>query len=234
MRSRPLIAAVVAAAALVSAGSAPAAIHVPATQRLAVILVAHQAYAAPNLDARVVQLVPATTPITHEQTVLPVLGHHRGSQGVTWLLVRLPGRPNGHTGWIRGPGTRQSHTQYAIVVDLRHRKVSVYHKGAVVKQFSVVVGRPSAPTPPGPYFVEESLAITPGYPGGPYALALSARSNVYSEFDGGPGQIAFHGVFGIGGTPGTAVSHGCVRVESGDMAWLGTHIHNGVPVRIVT
>jgi lipoprotein-anchoring transpeptidase ErfK/SrfK len=186
------------------------------------------------VDARVVQFVPATTPITHEQTVLPVLGHHRGPQGVTWLLVRLPGRPNGHTGWIRGPGTRQSHTAYGLVVDLGHRQVDVYHRGVVVKRFSVVIGRPSAPTPTGAYFVEESLAIIPGYPGGPYALALSARSNVYSEFDGGPGQIAFHGVYGIGGVPGTAVSHGCVRVDSADMAWLGTHIHNGVPVRIVS
>ena len=233
MRPRLLIAVAAAAAALVSAGSSPAAVHVPATQRLAVILVAHPAYSAPNLDARVVQIVPATTPITHERTVLPVLGHHRGPEGVTWLLVRLPGRPNGHTGWIRGPGTKKAHTTYAIVVDLRHRQVSVYQRGALVRQFSVVIGRPSAPTPTGSYFVEESLEIIPGYPGGPYALALSARSNVYSEFDGGPGQIAFHGVFGIGGTPGTAVSHGCVRVDSGDMAWLGAHIRNGVPVRIV-
>jgi lipoprotein-anchoring transpeptidase ErfK/SrfK len=234
MRLRLLIAAAAAAAAVVSAGSAPAAIQVPVNQRLAVILRAHPAYAAPNLDARVVQLVPATTPIVHEQTVLPVLGHHRGPQGVTWLLVRLPGRPNGHTGWIRGPGTRQSHTAYAIVVDLRQRQASVYRRGAVVKRFSVVVGRPSAPTPTGSYFVEESLQIIRGYPGGPYALALSARSNVYSEFDGGPGQIAFHGIYGIGGSPGTAVSHGCVRVETGDMAWLGTHIHNGVTVRILS
>jgi lipoprotein-anchoring transpeptidase ErfK/SrfK len=233
MRLRLLIAAVATATALVSAGSSSAAIHIASTQRLAVILVAHQAYAHPDVDSRIVQSVPATTPITHEQTVLPVLGHHRGPQGVTWLLVRLPGRPNGHTGWIRGPGTHQAHTAYALVVDLRHRQVNVYHRGVVVKHFSVVIGRPSAPTPTGSYFVEESLAIIPGYPGGPYALALSARSNVYSEFDGGPGQIAFHGVYGIGGVPGTAVSHGCVRVDSADMAWLGTHIHNGVPVRVV-
>jgi len=30
------------------------------------------------------------------------------------------------------------------------------------------------------------------------------------------------------------VAHGCVRVESADMAWLGTHVHNGVPVRILS
>lgn len=233
MRPRPLIVAVATATALLFAGSSSAAIHVPPQQRLAVILFAHQAYARPDMGSRVVQLVPATTPITHERTVLPVLGHRRGRQGMTWLLVRLPGRPNGHTGWIRGPGTHESHTAYAIVVDLQQRQVSVYHHGVVEKRFRVVVGRPSAPTPIGSYFVEESLAIIPGYPGGPYALALSARSNVYSEFDGGPGQIAFHGIYRIGGIPGTDVSHGCVRVDTADMAWLGTHIHNGVPVRIV-
>jgi hypothetical protein len=30
-------------------------------------------------------------------------------------------------------------------------------------------------------------------PGGPFALALSARSDVFQEFDGGPGQIAIDG-----------------------------------------
>ncbi len=169
-----------------------------------------------------------------KQTVLPVLGHARGPQGAMWLRVRLPGRPNGHTGWIRQTGTKTSRTSWAIVVDLAQREVTVYRAAVPEKRFAVVVGRPSAPTPTGWYFVEESLEIIPGYPGAPYALALSARSNVYSEFDGGPGQIAFHGIFGIGGTPGTAASHGCVRVDSADMAWLGTHIKPGVPVHIVS
>jgi len=35
-------------------------------------------------------------------------------------------------------------------------------------------------------------------PGGPFALALSARSNVLQEFDGGPGQIAIYGRDGPG------------------------------------
>jgi lipoprotein-anchoring transpeptidase ErfK/SrfK len=220
--------------AVVPAASHAAAARVARSQRLAVVVSVHAARSKPDLHAPVVQVVEATTPLTHEQTVLPVLGHARGPQGATWLRVRLPGRPNGHTGWIRQAGTKTARTSWAIVVDLAQREVTVYRAAAPVKQFAVVVGRPSAPTPIGWYFVEESLEIIPGYPGGPYALALSARSNVYSEFDGGPGQIAFHGIFGIGGTPGTAVSHGCVRVDSADMAWLGTHIKPGVPVHIVS
>ena len=58
MRPRLLIAAAAAAAAVAPAGSAPAAIQVPVNQRLAVVFVAHEAYTAPNLDARVVQVVP--------------------------------------------------------------------------------------------------------------------------------------------------------------------------------
>jgi lipoprotein-anchoring transpeptidase ErfK/SrfK len=34
----------------------------------------------------------------------------------------------------------------------------------------------------------------------------------------------------VGGTPGTAVSHGCLRLSTGDIKWLASHIDPGVPV----
>ncbi len=68
--------------------------------------------------------------------------------------------------------------------------------------------------------------------GAPFALALSARSNVLQEFAGGPGQIALHGVTNIGGVLGTAVSHGCVRLAATAMRWLVVRIGPGVPVTI--
>jgi len=71
-----------------------------------------------------------------------------------------------------------------------------------------------------------------GSAGAPYALALSARSNVLQEFEGGPGQIALHGVANLGGTPGTAISHGCVRLANRQIAWLAARIAPGVPVTI--
>ena len=52
------------------------------------------------------------------------------------------------------------------------------------------------------------------------------------EFDGGPGQIAVHGLANIGGVPGTAVSHGCVRLANATMRWLVIRIGPGVPVTI--
>ncbi len=74
--------------------------------------------------------------------------------------------------------------------------------------------------------------MLPGSAGTPFALALSARSNVLQEFAGGPGQTAIHGLGNVGGTPGTAVSHGCVRLDDRSIRWLAARIGPGVPVTI--
>jgi len=71
-----------------------------------------------------------------------------------------------------------------------------------------------------------------GEAGGPFALALSARSNVLQEFEGGPGQIAIHGRNDLGGTLGAAESHGCIRLASASIDWLATRIGPGTPVTI--
>ncbi len=55
--------------------------------------------------------------------------------------------------------------------------------------------------------------MSAGEPGGPFALALSARSNALQEFEGGPGQIALHGRDNLGGVLGAAESHGCMRLS---------------------
>jgi lipoprotein-anchoring transpeptidase ErfK/SrfK len=68
--------------------------------------------------------------------------------------------------------------------------------------------------------------------GAPFALALSARSDVIQEFDGGPGQIALHGLENVGGVLGTAESHGCVRLDTAAMTWLVARIAPGTPVTI--
>jgi lipoprotein-anchoring transpeptidase ErfK/SrfK len=109
----------------------------------------------------------------------------------------------------------------------------VYHEGRLVRRFTVIVGKPSTPTPQGQFFVEESVRLPPESAGAPFALALSARSNVLQEFAGGPGQIALHGLANLGGTLGTAISHGCVRLGDRDITWLADRIGPGVPVTII-
>jgi lipoprotein-anchoring transpeptidase ErfK/SrfK len=206
-----------------SAGS----IAVQRTQELAALLSTHQVRAAPTARSAGLGVVPAVTPITHDRTVLPVLAHHG-----TWLKVRLPGRPNSHTGWIARKATLQWATNWHLVVNRSRRQVSVYRSGRFVRVFNAVVGKPSTPTPAGEFFVEESIALRSYDVGAPFALALSARSEVLQEFDGGPGQIALHGLSNVGGVPGTAVSHGCIRLADAVMRWLVVRIGPGTPVTI--
>jgi lipoprotein-anchoring transpeptidase ErfK/SrfK len=205
---------------------------VQATQRLAVLLTAHTAYQAPAAGSPRVAIVPAQRPITGEQTTLPVIGHSSAPGGTRWLQVMLPGRPDGSTGWIVQSATRKLTTGWRILVDLTTRRVGVYRDGRTVRTFQAVVGKPSTPTPTGQFFVEETVQMEPGQPGGPFALALSARSNVLQEFEGGPGQIAIHGRNNLGGTLGAAESHGCIRLATTSIDWLSARIGPGTPVRI--
>ena len=80
--------------------------------------------------------------------------------------------------------------------------------------------------------VEETVVMPVSEPGGPYGLALSARSDTLRQFDGGPGQIAIHGRDSLGGTPGLAESHGCMRLSTPNIDWLAGRIGPGTRVRI--
>jgi lipoprotein-anchoring transpeptidase ErfK/SrfK len=215
-----------------AAGRSVAPAAVKPAQALAALLSAHEAFSKPAASSAPIELVPARRPLTGEQTVLPVLGETTGAAGRRWLHVRLPGRPNGHTGWIKRVKTRAATTRWHIVVDTAGRRVIVYERGRPVRIVKAVVGKPSTPTPAGEFFIEESIQLRPFDTGGPFALALSARSNVFQEFEGGPGQIALHGLVNIGGVPGTAVSHGCVRLDSDTLRWLVLRIGPGVPVTV--
>ena len=218
--------------AAAGAASAPrGAAQIVKTQQLAVLNHDTDALSRPKVGAAAAGEVNEVRPITGERTVLPVVATTT-THGAKWLQVLLPGRPNSHTGWIEASAVSQTVTEWRIVIDLAARRVSVYYDGALTRTFSAVVGKPSTPTPTGNFFVEETVPLSAAASGAPFALALSARSNALAEFEGGPGQIALHGIANIGGTPGTAVSHGCVRLETADITWLGEHISPGVPVTI--
>jgi lipoprotein-anchoring transpeptidase ErfK/SrfK len=222
-----LVLAALPSASALPAAAATAAVRVHAQQATVALLRAHEARSLPRARSAPLGLVPARTPITASRTVLPVLAR-RGQ----WLKVRLPGRPNSHTGWINVAATIRSDTVWHVVVNRSRRQVTVYKSGRPVRTFSAIVGKASTPTPAGEFYVEESVALRPGDAGAPFALALSARSDVFQEFDGGPGQIALHGLTNIGGVLGTAVSHGCIRLAGDTMRWLVVRIGPGVPVTI--
>ena len=209
------------------AGAAPSA--VPASQPLVVLLHDHIARTRPSLAAPRIEAVSSLRPLTRVRTVLPVLRHAMEKR---WVKVRLPGRPNGHSGWIRTWQTRRASTEWRIQVMVATRRVVVHRDGRVARRFRAVVGHPSTPTPPGRFFIEEAIAISSHDHGGPFALATSARSEVLQEFDGGPGQIGLHGTNHLSGALGTAVSHGCVRLNTEAITWLARRIGSGVPLTI--
>jgi lipoprotein-anchoring transpeptidase ErfK/SrfK len=205
---------------------------VPVTQPLVILLQDHVAHASASTQARVIEPVAAVRPLTQVRTVLPVMGAVKGKDGNRWVHVRLPGRPSGHTGWILADQTIRSSTEWRLVVDVTKRTVNVFRDGALVRSFPAVVPKAATPTPYGQFFVEEALAISPQDVGGPYALAISARSDIFQEFEGGPGQIGIHGTDGLSEPLGTAASHGCIRLSPSAITWLAKRIGAGVPVTV--
>lgn len=224
----------IAAAGAVAAPSpgAPTPRAARPTQELVTLLKAHRVVSALHTGSSPASTVQARRPITGAQTVLPVIGHMTIADGTNWLRVMIPGRPNGTKGWISQRGTLLTTTSWRVVVRTSTRRVLVYRAGRLVRSFAAIVGKPSTPTPHGRFFVEESVRMLPTSAGAPFALALSARSDVLQEFEGGPGQVAIHGMANLGGMLGTASSHGCIRLPDRSIRWLAARIGPGVPVAI--
>ena len=228
-----LCGAAVAVAAPGPAGARETA-RVGGAQQLALLSHATVARTRPSLGARAITKVKAFRPITGSNTVLPVTGHAKDATGARWSRVLLPGRPNGHSGWVRDREITATTTSLRVIVDISSRKVTAYRDGRLIRSFSAIVGAPSTPTPTGHFFLEETVKLSASTVGAPYALALSARSNVFQEFAGGPGQVAIHGTRNVGGVLGTAVSHGCVRVAADVAAWLALNMDPGTPIAITS
>jgi hypothetical protein len=162
-----------------------------------------------------------------------LLSSYLDTQGHEWVRLRIPGRPNGRTGWVRRELLGDfHHTRWRIVVNLHERRMSVYYAGVLRREFPVGVGKPSTPTPPGRFWIRERFKlVNRSNPYWPYALGTSDYSTL-SEWPG-EGVVGIHGAFGepqkIPGDP----SHGCIRMLDPDIAWLAPHVTLGTPVDIV-
>jgi hypothetical protein len=151
----------------------------------------------------------------------------------TWIEIRIPGRPNGRSGWIAAASLGRIHrTHWRIVVNRSARRLTAYFDGRVVMVAPVGVGKPSSPTPPGHFWIRERFRIADrSNPYWPYALGTSDYSTL-TDWPGG-GVVGIHGDFGqpelIPGDP----SHGCVRMHDADIARLAPRVSLGTPVDIV-
>lgn len=138
------------------------------------------------------------------------------------------------------PDVTEENLGTAILVDISERRLYLYDKGALVKEYGVAVGTPSYPTPKGNFHITlkrylptwsnpgsdwavgmpKTIGPGPSNPLGTRALNLNA-----------PG-IRIHGTSN-NGSIGTAASHGCMRMHRWDIEDLYERVEVGTPVFIV-
>jgi L,D-transpeptidase catalytic domain len=155
------------------------------------------------------------------------------ARGRVWVRIRIPGRPNGRTGWVTRDALGELHvTHWMIVISLGGRRLRAYNKGRLRFTAPVGVGKPSTPTPTGHFWIRELFRITDRsnlyYP---YAIGTSAYSTL-TDWPGG-GVVGIHGDLGQPQLVPGAPSHGCVRMHAADVSWLAQRVQLGTPVHIV-
>ena len=169
---------------------------------------------------------------------LLVVGRARAAHRRCWLKVRLPWRPNGSAGWINADKVLIAPTPWRIVVSTTRHTLTLFRAGKAVRTLSVVVGKPSTPTPDGLFAVWWAIPWHPDDFLGSWVLELTAHSDVLRQFDGGDGTVGIHGRGGasLQDPLGSALSHGCVRLSNGAIDWLvraiGLGRLPGTPVQI--
>ena len=150
-----------------------------------------------------------------------------------WVKVMLSARPNGATGWVRAADVTIADNPWRMQVELGAHRLTVWKGAEVVRQETVAVGKPAAPTPTGDYYLTAMIPTgNDSGPYGPWAFGISAFSDVYTDFAGGPGQIALHGTNqpeALGGD----VSSGCIRVTNEAIIALAEQVPPGAPISIV-
>jgi lipoprotein-anchoring transpeptidase ErfK/SrfK len=218
------------------AGMATAAPHATLTADSALIahlVTAVDARAAPG--GRPVARIAAHARWNRGPVGLLVLAERRTQDGELWLRVRLPARPNGAGGWIPADVVQLKSTRWRIIVSVGARTVTLERNGHPVGVFRAVVGAPGTPTPTGLFAVSERVRQPdPRAFYGTWVLLLTAYSDTLSRFDGGPGQISIHGRAGasLRDALGTALSHGCIRVDNSAVDLLARVAVEGTPVVI--
>ena len=211
---RRLTLAVLAAAVLVSPASVRADDTLPAAFPAAGELIAPAVLvrARPDPSSRVLRRMAQVRADLQLQVVL-ALGARRGTDGLWWYKVSLPGRPNGQRGWVQSDLVDVRPVRNRITVDRGSRTIEVrrVRDGKLLLQSVVAVGKPGAETPLGRDFYVQSRYVPDDAFFGTFALETSAYSRL-TDWPGG-------GVVGIHGTSlpqllGQAVSHGCIRVRN--------------------
>jgi lipoprotein-anchoring transpeptidase ErfK/SrfK len=192
--------------------------------------------------ARSVDEQPVVFPVPDMRrggTLLAARSFHEGAPAFlvlaerdNWVRVRLPTPPNGDTAWLPRDRVRLRDNPYSVVVDTRARRLVARFEGRAFVSTKVAVGAATTPTPHGSFYVTNKVTLTnPESWYGPYALGLSAHSEVLDSFNGQQPQIGMHGT----DHPeliGQAVSNGCIRMPNRVVRRLFARLPEGTPVTI--
>ncbi|MEM9264654.1 MAG: L,D-transpeptidase [Cyanobacteria bacterium P01_F01_bin.13] len=130
---------------------------------------------------------------------------------------------------------RQSDIQ--IVVHLSARKIDVYQRGSIIKQYLVAIGQAEWETPEGSFQVIQKS----DYPAWQHPItgeiipAGNKNNPLGSRWIGflssNDGEIGFHGT-NEESLIGEAISHGCIRMLNEDVEDLYTYVEVGTSVTV--
>lgn len=187
--------------------------------------------ARPDRRARRVATLHQSTEDGFPEVYLLLRSHVDGG-GREWIELRVPMRPNGRVGWVPRSALGAFHrTEELIVVDRRRLRMLLYVRGRRRWSAPVGVGKPGTPTPPGHFWIRERFKIADPRSGyWPYAFGTADYSTL-TDWPGG-GVVGIHGPYYEPQRIPGAISHGCIRLRTGDDAWLARHVSVGVPLRV--
>jgi hypothetical protein len=227
-----------ACAAALAPGAAQAAPQAVYTRLSDLRTLSHWAYpnaeatvrSSPSPHARATGNLRMLTIDEQAELYVALTSAHTAS-GETWIKVELPGRPNGHTGWVPRDALGSLHAVSGhLLVDREHLRATLFRRGKAIFSAPVGVGKASTITPPGNFYVMEKLRAINGPIYGPVALGTSAYAPSLSEWPGG-GIVGIHGTDEPGLIPGRP-SHGCIRMRNADITRLWAIVGVGTPIEI--
>jgi hypothetical protein len=161
-----------------------------------------------------------------------LLRSRRDAAGRMWVRLRIPGRPNGRTGWVPRAALDAFHVaRTKLRVNRRTLRATLFRDGRRIWSSRIGVGAPGTPTPAGRFWIREKFRVRGGggvY--GPYAFGTAGYS-VLSDWPRG-GVVGIHGTNRPGLIPGRP-SHGCIRVPNRAILRLRRLMPIGTPVQIL-
>ncbi len=163
--------------------------------------------------------------------VFAAVGQKTTPDGTLWYEVYVPKRPNMTKGWVLASDVTTTVNPYYLQIYLGAHRLELYEEGQLVRTYPIAVGKGSAPTPTGDFFISNEMQTgNPGGAYGPIAMGISAFSDVLTDWPEG-GQVGIHGT-NSRSSIGNSVSHGCIRLYNESIVELAATIDPGTPVFI--